>query len=802
MRAVAALAAMVLLLLAGPLAGPASATPPPSPAALRLEVEELGPRVVTSDGPAVLSVVGTLTNVGDLPVSGLAVRVQRGEPVTTEGEVRDALRGAAPADAAVPQFVDLPGELAPGATVPVRLAVSLRAASGLALARTGVYELLLNVNGTPAGGERARLAAVRMLLPVVSLPPPENGAPPPLPAATPVPFTLLYPIADAPRRLATVPGEPTLLTDDELASSFAPGGRLYGLVTALAERAPTGSRVRSGTCVAVDAELIATADAMREGYEVRAPDGTRTRGGGAEAAGKWLDLLSTTARDGCLLALPYADADLVALVRGGLADLAGQAVTDGRSVLTEVLGVPVLPDTTWPADGVLDERTLGVIAPLGRVVLLSSDGLAAAAGERVTGVLPVSGADRPQLAVLADPLLSRAATGPIGAPATTEGPAIRPAAIPAGTGAPLSTQDAIGTLAFRARTLDPAGDPLVLAPPHQWTAERTGAGALLTAVDQLVGAGLLGPRPLAEVIGAGIPATGTQRLDYPLRAGAREIPPDVIATVAGTRAALADLRSAAVEQGSVGVGVGDVFDPLSRGLVRAVSGAFRARADAAAQAAAAQDARVQELRAAVRVLEPPSPFALGSTDAPLLLTLANGLPIGMRVRVELASSGGLRVDPIPEQVVPPLGRRQVQVNAEVTRSGQFTVDAVVRTPGGEQLGPASRLRVRSTGYGTITVWLTGTAGVLLVVLAARRVLRRVRGESSPPGPPLPEPEDRTTRLPPVPPETADAPRTAPPQPVEDLPTRPLARPVPGDGRPPTPPPRHPPAPPGLPSRRR
>lgn len=795
MKPVAALAALVLLLLVGPIAGPASASPSPPAPLLRLDVEELGPRVVTSDGPAVLSVVGTVTNTGDAPVSGLAIRVQRGEPLTTEGEVRDALRGSGAADGAVPQFVDLPGELAPGASIPVRLAVSLRAPSGLALSRTGVYELLLNVNGTPDGGERARLAAMRVLLPVVSLPPVEGAVPSPAPrASSPVPFTLLYPIADVPHRLGTVPGEPAQLVDDELATSLAPGGRLYGLVDAVAERAPTGSPARAATCVAVDADLVATAAAMREGYEVRRPDGTRVPGTGAEAAGRWLDLLATTARGGCLLALPYADADVVALARGGLADLAGQSLTDGRTVLSDVLGVSVLPDTSWPVDGVLDERALAAVAAQGRAVVLSADGLAGP--DRVTGVLPVAG-DRPQLAVLADPLLTSAASGPTGGP-VPDTPGVRPATIPAGTTTPLSTQDAIGTLTFRARTVEAETDPLVLAPPHQWAAEGTGAGALLTAVDQLVRAGLLAPRPLSEVAGSGIPATGAQRLDYPLRAGAREIPPEVVATVAGTRSALADLRSATVEQGSVGIGVDDVFEPLTRGLVRAASGAFRGRADEATQAAAAQDGRIEELRAAVRVLEPPSPYALGSQDAPLQLTVANGLPVGIRVDIELASSGGLRVDPIPEQVVPPLGRRQVQVNAEVTRSGQFTVDAVVRTPDGEQLGPASRLRVRSTGYGTITVWLTGTAGVLLVVLAARRVLRRVRGEIRSPGPPpLPEPEDpTTTRLPSFPPVEAGAPRNGAPAP-EDLPTRPLPPPV-ADG----PPSRRPPAPPGLPSRPR
>jgi hypothetical protein len=64
------------------------------------------------------------------------------------------------------------------------------------------------------------------------------------------------------------------------------------------------------------------------------------------------------------------------------------------------------------------------------------------------------------------------------------------------------------------------------------------------------------------------------------------------------------------------------------------------------------------------------------------------------------------------------------------------------------------LRVRSTAYGTITVWLTASAGILLVVLAGRRIVRRIRGElgNRPPGPipPDPPPTDRP-QVPPGPP---------------------------------------------------
>jgi hypothetical protein len=117
----------------------------------------------------------------------------------------------------------------------------------------------------------------------------------------------------------------------------------------------------------------------------------------------------------------------------------------------------------------------------------------------------------------------------------------------------------------------------------------------------------------------------------------------------------------------------------------------------------------------------------------------------------------------------------VQVDAEVVRSGQFVVEATVSTPAGRSLGPPSRLQVRSTAYGTITVWLTGCAGVLLVVLAARRVVRRVRGE---PGrrdrvAPATGPASRPA-TPPAPGPAARAPAPADPAPPEpEPPTRPI-----------------------------
>jgi hypothetical protein len=301
-------------------------------------------------------------------------------------------------------------------------------------------------------------------------------------------------------------------------------------------------------------------------------------------------------------------------------------------------------------------------------------------------------------------------------------------------------------------------------------------------------------------------------LAYPVDTGQAEVAQSVVATVAQTAAAVADLRSAARPGSPVGVSPEEAFAPLERGLVRPVSAAFRGRDAEATAAAGAARGRIDVLRRSVRVLEPPSPYSLGTANAPLLITVANGLPVTIEVQVEIAPSSGLRVAPIPTQQIPPLGRRQLSVSADVTRAGQFTVQASVRTPGGQLLGPASRLRMRSTAYGTISLWLTGSAGVLLVVLAARRVVRRIRGEqprkreillgprsgsapgSAPPTPdpadhrtgdPFPDPTPTTERLPTAVPPTDVTERLPTAESTERLPAR--RHPRPGPPRPPEPP---------------
>src|SRR5206468_608699 len=155
-----------------------------------------------------------------------------------------------------------------GQSAPVALAIPLRGYHSLGITERGVYPLLINVNGRPDYGGKARLAALSVLLPVLDPP----GGKPRKPPARPAALTLLWPIVDERPRAVGLDGGHIVLADDGLADSLAFGGRLFGLVNAVDQAASRNSALYGALCFAIDPDLLDTVDAMSHGYLVRGPD--------------------------------------------------------------------------------------------------------------------------------------------------------------------------------------------------------------------------------------------------------------------------------------------------------------------------------------------------------------------------------------------------------------------------------------------------------------------------------------------------------------------------------------------------
>ncbi len=306
--------------------------------------------MVTTTSEPVVTVTGTVTNVGDRPVRDVMVRLEHAAAVNTSAGLRTTLDGGTDQYEPVADFLTVSAELQRGHKAGFSLSAPVRSLTkpSLAIGKPGVYPLLVNVNGTPDYGEPARLDDARFLLPVVGVPPDpldtSGGAMSAVVApdtSKPVPITMLWPLADRPRLAPGVPGGtiPVRLMDDELATSLATGGRL-DILLAAAEFAtsrevdPDGA-VSRAMCLAVDPDLLVTVNAMTAGYVVsnspdgpaQLPDTPAHPGTGQAAAVNWLDRLRALAHRMCVAPLPYAQADLDAVQRVGDAGLSAIATT-------------------------------------------------------------------------------------------------------------------------------------------------------------------------------------------------------------------------------------------------------------------------------------------------------------------------------------------------------------------------------------------------------------------------------------------------------------------------------------------
>jgi len=358
-------------MVAGTPATPAQAQPTGSsnsttPEFVKLAVDSVTPSAVTPSSDPVLTVAGTVTNIGDRPVEDVSVRVQRAAAVSEPSQLRSTLLLDQVSFDLVGPFEDVVDELTPGQRRQFTVSIPLQSDSeaSLQISQPGVYPVLLNVNGTPAYGGQARLDDARFLLPVLGVPQGDPGAQLP-PSPAPVATTVVWPLADRPRLVAGITGSmdsTTVLTDDELAGSLGKGGRLDQLLGALETVTGTGSTrdhtLTSAICLAIDPDLLMTVQAMTTGYRVLAspsdPDGATRQGSGGEHAAAWLERLRVLAPTLCTVALPFAQVDPAALAAVGDPALTARALAGPAEIVDTVLGVNSLRGIAMPDAGALD----------------------------------------------------------------------------------------------------------------------------------------------------------------------------------------------------------------------------------------------------------------------------------------------------------------------------------------------------------------------------------------------------------------------------------------------------------------
>lgn len=662
-----------------------------------------------------LTVTGHVVNGGNATVKNVSVRLRLSRvKVVSRGDLAALAAGRSVRDGSP---IGLPGtsadvgDLVPGASAPFTLTVPL---DDLRLGALGVFPLTVEARGVRAGGQDGgylrRLGTARTFLP---------WAPDPL-EAVPTRLAWVWPLADVPHR--RVDG---VFADDTLATSLAPGGRLEGLVQ--------GATGRPVTWL-VDPMLLDDARAMSQGYRVAtAPAGTGTSGsassgggssdqaggtveqgtGGTAARAFLSDLVDATSTAD-VVALPFGDPDVRALLAAGRADVLPPAVARGRTTAIEVLGRPVTTSVAAPPGGFASQAELEALRAAGAdAVLLDDRALPSASPGTPTGraTVTVGGASEP--VALWDHTLSQLVS-----------------TAPSGPGSELLDRQR-----FLAETeMVTAESPgvqrtVVIAPPHDWDVDPQRAAQLLS---------LTAAAPWLQLV------TLSQALAAP--------PPDV------DRGPLVASPPASAEDGAAGPAGPDHGAPLPTDYVRAV-GTTVARGESAAAvlqdpAAVRTSYQVQGERLvsaalrsdlprgralldqtrsalaaridAVRIL--PASATLGSSAADIPVTVVNDLDQPVTVKVAFFSgSPRLTVRPPGPVTVAPGSKARVLVPVTARANGVVDLSARLLTPAGDPLGDVVAVRVRIAQYGVAGVLVTAGAALLLFLGAAHNIYRRVRG---------------------------------------------------------------------------
>lgn len=701
---------------------------------VRLDVTKVTPSVVADGGPGEVVITGRLTNTSDSQITNVEARVQRGAPAADEPAVQRAMRSATPT-ATETAFSTVADSLAPGQQVPVELHVPLTGPGSLQITDPGVYPLLVNVNGAPDVGGRARIAESTFLLPVLSAP--GRPAPPPGHATN---VSMLVPIVDHPRLVReALPGLPPKLVDDTLSTSLAPGGRLYDLLQAVTDSAPAGSPLGSALCFAIDPDLLITVRAMQGRYQVGQPGGPTTEGIGSRAAELWLSKLREATSGRCVVALPYADADLAALSRAGLPDLVDIAM-DGADLLRDKSLLGAEPrDVLWPVEGALADPASG---DLPDTLLMEPHALDIPAGS----LDPVRLRGRDMSAVPIDPLLTTALD-----PLRNTGRRTTDFSPPAGQLE--STQNALGALLFRSTQGSVGSATSVMVPPRRWNLRGDDVRNLLDGMKRLTDAGLLRPVPLPEPEPDTLPEAD---LSYPVEAGSAEVAQPVLEELAAQNFKVGDLYRSSRRDPSIDVEPGRITTPLVNGLLRGASSAWRGRPDTAGHWVDLARGTIEDIFSKVRIEESQTQLVGASPDSPTPLTVANDLPITVEVVFRIPPVPGVQVQDDFGDVatIPANGRRVFWLQTTAQRAGTFFLDVTMTTKDGTQFGSTKRLPYKSGNYGPLILIITLSAGALLVLMSGRRIITRFRARQQ-------RRNGERTEEPRSGESTTDAPETAP-----------------------------------------
>jgi hypothetical protein len=643
-----------------------------------------------------LVVAGTLTNTSTSTISDILYALKfssvavssrgsfDGYATDQDGLVSDLSGPASVAKQANPSY------LAPGASEPFQIAYPIDSAAFGPTWQVRDMGVSVSSGTTPVGH-------LRTFLP---------WAPRATPAGSPVRVAWMWPLIDRPHRTTA-----SNWVDDDLAAEVAPNGRLAELVSAGVDAETQQPIAKHGTTRSVplawviDPMLTSDVQQMTTPYRVTTSAGT-TDGTGTADAKTWLtSLRSAVSHEGdAVLALPYADPDVVAAVRAGFTAAIGVANTNGRGLLGHLLGVTPLP-YGWPVAGLTDQRSLNALSAIGDTSIVLSGAAVpplTPPSETPSAHTQITTSDGTIDTLLTDATLDEAINSGVDNP----------------DGWRVSLQRYLAeTLMIYAEAPNNRRD-VIVSPNRRWTPDPSYASALLADTGKVP---WITPVSLSDVQKSPISTTTPrQPLTYPEAAKHNELSPTYLHRVSALRRDITDFGA-----------ILPIGNAETRGFTQAaqatLSSAWRVDHDAANRTLDTLVGEVTHAMNGVRITSLNGSYiTLTSHGGKIPITIENNLQADVRVVVHLDAHERLVLDHQGKVAVTvPAGQQTVvDVHADAKTSGVFPLDVQLLTPKGQLYGDQVDLYVRSTVYGTITLVITGAATAALMVAVAVRLVRR------------------------------------------------------------------------------
>jgi Family of unknown function (DUF6049) len=457
--------------------------------------------------------------------------------------------------------------------------------------------------------------------------------------------------------------------------------------------------------------------------------GARTDQLSAQNAGAFLGRLRAIAgRPGVeQVALPYGPADLVALVRAGLAGQARRALMEGTRSVSDLTGRPVRDDILVPPDG-LDLATLQAVLGQGiRTIVLDERSIGLPKGSpSATTPTPARRLRTGETVLVPDPFIG----------ALLSDRAFR---LPSSNGVVEAQRVLAETAAvYFERPFAPQARGLLVATPGQWHPPEGLLPGLLAGIRS---APWLRPVGLSTLQTALTPDLRPVRLAYPSENRRRELGSTYLIHLADAWNTLASLAVVlptsdagmkgpkpspnALATASIDVG------RLDRLLLAAAGVWYRnglLQPEGSARIATVERA-VSQIFSSVRVEE--QPVTLTSIERQQLpVTITNEAKVPLRVRVRLeAQPVAFEHGNTQLAVLQPSGPTTLTFLTRVlTPGGTFAANVVVEDPQGVRQLARGTLQVRSAAYSIVALVLTAGAGAFLLAWWVREVVRRRRQE--------------------------------------------------------------------------